>query len=635
MKIKKVGDRPMVIHTKKKATLHTHRKREVSIKGSGVYTVRKGPKVVGSTISDSRLYRSASERIKAKARRQYRKSTVHDTDTRDMRVSGFKRRIHESNMSIKTKKTNLHIAGVAAAKAATDQLEGGSEIRQAAGIAYEFSRPAMGASSKGAELLRRGAIVAKQKRIKQVKAGKKLARRTVRKAATDAGKKAAKESAKESAKLEAKISAKAAGTAAGAAAGPEGAVMGYAVGEAVGKKLDNLDYKATQRNRMIKFFLDKTKAEGEQTDSLPKLMKDLAKKKAMMWVKSAGPVLGIALISLVLIVFVAVIPAVTVTTVLYNSPFAVLMPSLEEGDTVISVSEGYVNDFKSKVQRLADEHTGYDEGELIYVDYEGMATDPTNLYDVIAVYMVKHGVGETATLINDTTKNWIKEVVNDMCTYTTYVKTKRSGDSTIRILQVKVTLKSYRDMITEYRFDEDQVSMLTELMSPSSLEAMGYTGFDIGGDPGVCSLTEEEINAVLEGITDATQKRVISFALHRVGYPYSQDRRDSGDYYDCSSLAFYSWLSVGVNMTYENSNCAAQEAKGLVKAGKTVTFAEMQPGDLIFYSGKPNGRYKNICHVAIYAGSGKLIEARNEKWGVVYADCKNKSNIAVICRPGD
>ena len=57
-------------------------------------------------------------------------------------------------------------------------------------------------------------------------------------------------------------------------------------------------------------------------------------------------------------------------------------------------------------------------------------------------------------------------------------------------------------------------------------------------------------------------------------------------------------------------------------------------GDLIFYSGKPNGRYKNICHVAIYAGNGKLIEARNEKWGVVYADCKNKSNITVICRPG-
>ena len=139
----------MVIHTKKKATLHTHRKREVSIKGSGVYTVRKGPKVVGSTISDSRLYRSASERIKVKARRQYRKSTVHDTDVRDMRVGGFKRRIHESNMSIKTKKTNLHIAGVAAAKATTDQLEGGPEIQQAAGIAYELSRPAMGVSSNG------------------------------------------------------------------------------------------------------------------------------------------------------------------------------------------------------------------------------------------------------------------------------------------------------------------------------------------------------------------------------------------------------------------------------------------------------------------------------------------------------
>ena len=32
--------------------------------------------------------------------------------------------------------------------------------------------------------------------------------------------------------------------------------------------------------------------------------------------------------------------------------------------------------------------------------------------------MVKHGVGDTATIINDTTRTWIKQVFNDMCTYT-------------------------------------------------------------------------------------------------------------------------------------------------------------------------------------------------------------------------
>ncbi len=166
-----------------------------------------------------------------------------------------------------------------------------------------------------------------------------------KKAVTDASKKAAKETAKEtakeSAKIAVKISAKAAGAAAGTAVGPEGTVIGYVVGEAagqlVGEKLDQMDYKAAQRNRKIKFFLDKMKAENEQTDSLPKLLKDLAKRKAWMWVKSAAPAIGIGFLALVLIIFVAVIPVVTTTTVLYNSPFAILLPSLEEGDTVITV----------------------------------------------------------------------------------------------------------------------------------------------------------------------------------------------------------------------------------------------------------------------------------------------------------
>ena len=33
------------------------------------------------------------------------------------------------------------------------------------------------------------------------------------------------------------------------------------------------------------------------------------------------------------------------------------------------------------------------------VDYEGMEENPSNYYDIMAVYMVKHGVGDTATVI--------------------------------------------------------------------------------------------------------------------------------------------------------------------------------------------------------------------------------------------
>lgn len=39
LKIKKVDDKPMVIHTKEKAKIHSHEPKEAKIKGSNIYTV--------------------------------------------------------------------------------------------------------------------------------------------------------------------------------------------------------------------------------------------------------------------------------------------------------------------------------------------------------------------------------------------------------------------------------------------------------------------------------------------------------------------------------------------------------------------------------------------------------------------
>lgn len=51
MKIKKVDDKPMVIHTKKKVKLHTHEPKKASIKASNIYTVDRSLKIKGSKIA--------------------------------------------------------------------------------------------------------------------------------------------------------------------------------------------------------------------------------------------------------------------------------------------------------------------------------------------------------------------------------------------------------------------------------------------------------------------------------------------------------------------------------------------------------------------------------------------------------
>ena len=609
MKIKKVDDKPMVIHTKEKAKIHSHEPKKAKIKGSNIYTVQRGPKIDGAKVNGN-----------TDKKKIYRKSTVHQAEKKEKGLSKFKRNIRESKTSIKTKNTNLHIArrtGALVAGDVTEQVEGGQEVSQAAYLAYEVSRPVTGTASRGASLFRKKAVAEAKKHIKKVEAGKKLAKKTVKKAASNTAKTAVRETAKETAKITTKVAT----------------------------KTTAKDAKMANRSRKIKFFVDKMKAQENQTDSVAKLVKDLIVRKAVLWVKAAAPVIGLVLLLLVLLVAVVAVPVIAAIAILYNSPFALFLPPLESGDTVQTVTSAYVQEFNRDVNTQVNEHTGYDIGELVYVDYEGMDENPSNYYDIMAVYMVNYGVGDTATVMNDKSKGWLQAVVNDMCSYTTSNGTKDVEETdadgnvttvTKSVLYVNVTLKSYRDMISVYGFNSDQVEMLEQIMSPEFMGQLGYAGSGSGGgggSPGVSSMTEEEINAVLSKITDSRLKTVCSYALHRVGYPYSQELRDSGNYYDCSSLAYYSWKDAGVDISHGGATTAAAEAQGLDEAEKTVSYEQMQPGDLIFYSFTSNGRYKNISHVAVYVGDGKVVEALNENSGVVYRDVASVGKIVVIGRP--
>ena len=370
MKIKKVDDKPMVIHTKKKARIHTHEPKKAKIKGSNIYTVERAKKTARRTAVKAKVTDAKVKKANvAEAKKSYRKSTVHpiyQTAGKDKETSRFKRNIRESNVSIKTKQSNLHIAGrtgVVAAGAVNDQLEGGQEVSQAAYLAYEVSRPVTGTASRGAELFRRKAAAEAKKRIKirKVEAGKQLSKRAVKKTAKDTAKTVAKETTKETAKTTAKATAKTAAKATAAAAGTAvapgvGTAIGIAAGYEAGVAVEVKDTQITNRNRKIKFFLDKMKEQENQTDSVAKLVKDLVTKRVMLWIKTVAPVVGLVLLLLVLVVAMVAVPVVAVIAILYNSPFALFLPALESGDTVQSVTSAYVQEFNREVSTKANEH---------------------------------------------------------------------------------------------------------------------------------------------------------------------------------------------------------------------------------------------------------------------------------------
>lgn len=543
-------------------------------------------------------------------------------------------------------KVTLHVQGInnsdkkiqnaaaIGAKAVTDQMEGGEEVRNAAYIAYGGLSAAKGSMSKSRELLKKSAVEIRKRKLKVANsATKKRSKKVARNVSKSVAKKAAKETTKASVKFAAKAGANLAGTAAGTVTtGVAGPMIGMAAGKVVGEKMDKRDMVSFSRNRKIKFFLNKMKDQNEQQDSVLKLVKDLVSAKMKIALKKAiTSVLGYLLL-IFLIIAITSIPVIATVAIIYNSPFAIFFPQLENGDTVLNVTSQYESDFKRMISELEETHAGCDEGKIIYLDYEGSAAVPSNYYDVIAVYMVKYGVGDTATLMNDTTKARLKEVFDDMCSYRTATKT-----SSTSILEVQVTLKSYQDMISMYDFSDDEVELLEDIMNPEYLAMIGYTGGTGGGSSGsgnpVSKMTKSEIDSIVGGISDVNAKQTVSFALSKVGYPYSQVYRDTGKYYDCSSLAYYAWKAAGIDIGYNGATTAAAEAQGLDEAGKSSSVDELQPGDLIFYSYVNNGRYKNISHVAIYAGNGKVVEAANESIGVVYRDFVKSESVVMVAKP--
>ena len=727
MNIKKVDDKPMVIHTKEKPKVHVKGAPETKIKGRNILTVQHGPKIAGSVVEKSvaadgkiKLKRSSvhvtdkRKTVQAKTAvdgmeyrgrkgggtvqdrkgntttqgrsgsavqgrsgateqgrsggtthgrnegrttqgryadrntqgRQGKEQEVRQSVNKENRMyakqTGFASyRIAKAEKEAAIKKKSALPSGIAsvAARTALDEMEGGNEVHDAYMTAYTLAKPVTNAVDAGRNLYRSQAAKAKQDKLKKKqaksrikeKAVKESAVKTARKTAQTAAKETAKETGKKVAKETSKAAAKTAAATAGTGAG--GVLAGIAAGEAVGIAMDKRELKNSTRNRMIKLFVAKLRQEDNQ-DNIGKALKDIVLMRFSLMAKYIVRYVGLFLLALFAVVALIALPVIAIIAVIYNSPFAIFFPSISSGETTQEVLSAYVSEFNADVSAELRNHAGYDESEKIYVNFEGSGT-PDNFCDILMVYMVKHGDGNTATDMTDKAKQNLKAVFDDMCSYTITSRTDTETDdegntTTTTVKEVNVRLKTCYEMISVYGFNAEEQEMLAELMKPEYLAMLGYTGG--GGDPGE-TISPEQYQAIVDAISDENGRKVVAFALSKVGYPYSQAYRDSGNYYDCSSLAYYAWRSAGVSIMYEGSNTAASEGKLCYDNNLLVNYDEMQPGDLIFYSYDRNGRFMNITHVAIYVGNGKVVEAANARLGVVYRPVQGRSSIVFIGRP--
>ncbi|MDO4332334.1 MAG: NlpC/P60 family protein [Eubacteriales bacterium] len=111
--------------------------------------------------------------------------------------------------------------------------------------------------------------------------------------------------------------------------------------------------------------------------------------------------------------------------------------------------------------------------------------------------------------------------------------------------------------------------------------------------------------------TGSSGADIAQYACQFVGNPYVAGGTSLTNGADCSGFVMAVYKQFGYNLP---RNSTAQRS-----AGREVSYADAQPGDIICYAG----------HVAIYLGGGRIVHASTERTGIKYGYANYKPIITV------
>lgn len=123
--------------------------------------------------------------------------------------------------------------------------------------------------------------------------------------------------------------------------------------------------------------------------------------------------------------------------------------------------------------------------------------------------------------------------------------------------------------------------------------------------------TSSQSTPVVSSGGSAKGQEIANFACKYVGYPYKAGGTSLTEGADCSGFVWAVYKSFGYSLprtSYAQSS-----------AGRSVSYSEAQPGDIIYYGG----------HVGIYIGNGRIVHASTERTGIKTESATYRSIITI------
>lgn len=636
MKIRKIDDRPMVIHTKKKPGLHLHTEKKAAVRKTA---------------------ESTSDTMKRKKPRQ-----------------GIRHRMAESGKSVKVINRSLKIMAAAGVKTGAGQIEGGEEIKESLDLAATAAAPVMGITSGVGKLYRRKKAENKEKKGQKKRVCTDSGEARFSNHAREKGSSKKKDRNGKKRKGKKDSSDKMRG---------KGSVNGTVKGHMIDTFLEAF---RTERKEQ-KDLRTSTKSAAKAIALL------LAKKAAVVL---APLLLAIFCIIAIAGVIVSAILAVIYNSPLaiffplpdtgYENPRTVLSEYYRDFNSwIVSLEEqGYAITYQNNEDGVPFSNfddtlmaymVKYGTGQAAYImDDEGKkhlkeVFDEMNYYDssssrtqvaagaslgeVVATGYCscslccgKWAGGHTAsgtvpqadhTLAVDAHCPKVPMGTKIVMNGKTY-KVEDTGNFARHGTDFDIYFSSHAAALAwgkrkvEAFLAEGNENTVEVTVSGTLVHNLTYKDY-----LKLDKLTEEQKDWLQSMMGDEMQGNhivgtggqiVAEIALTKVGCRYSQDKRYQEGYYDCSSLVQRLYKEAGIDLP----ETAAAQGEYCFKNAKTVNKKDLSPGDLIFYSYEENGEFRNISHVAIYVGDGKMVHAAAPDRGVVI-ELLRTGNVVFYARP--
>ena len=151
-----------------------------------------------------------------------------------------------------------------------------------------------------------------------------------------------------------------------------------------------------------------------------------------------------------------------------------------------------------------------------------------------------------------------------------------------------------------------QLALLEETRSTEASKVPNQAKVWKGGGPNGASSSRTTVEQRLKVVEFAKRQ-----VLAKKPYVWGDEGPNS---FDCSGLVYAAFKSVGLGWP----NWDRLNSSLYYTYTKQIPIADMQPGDLIFYSYK--GTQSTIHHMSIYAGEGMMWEARSTATGLRYSN---------------